>query len=129
MSLLSQIRSDIGTTLFDTSDIGVAESVTYTPAGGGGFSVAAIFSEAEMDQMLDSNIFADQADARIQHSDLAANGVTEPTASLGGDDADTITRTDQNGNDEIWYVRGRRIDPRTEVWTLRLEKAIRILPR
>jgi len=111
---------------------GKAISATYSPADVliESFSLHIMpVGLVDIDQYIDTNIFADQMDVRIPHSELVAGGVTSPVASLDGATADIITRSDHNGETETWYVRGGRLDPRTEIWTLKLEKEMRIVPR
>ena len=111
---------------------GKAISATYSPADVliESFSLHIMpVGLVDIDQYIDTNIFADRMDVRIPHSELANGGVTSPVASLDGATADIIARSDHNGETETWYVRGGRLDPRTEIWTLKLEKEMRIVPR
>jgi hypothetical protein len=110
-----------GTSLLAT----FGEAVTYYPATGGSFSCSAVIDPVEVDQ-LDRSVVRDFSTAQILHATLEDNSVTEPTTYMERQTGDQIKTTDPNGSTLTWKVVDKLFD--NGIWTLTLEKNVRISP-
>lgn len=123
MTLATQMETDLAG-IFTTDEFG--ETVSYNPAAAGiaTFFAVAIFSTLEVDT-LDPRIVRDLVVCRIPHATLTAKGMTGPETYHERNTGDVITRTGPEGS-ESWKVVDKKYD--SGLWTLTLEKNIRITP-
>jgi len=120
MSLLTQAATDLAG-IFSADEFG--QAITYTPASGTPFSTVGIFSQIDLDRIIDRNIVCDYSECRITQAALTAGSVSAPTIRMERQTGDKITLS---GN--IWDV----IDANKSqagYWVLVLERNIRIVPR
>lgn len=123
MTVRSDILDDIQDALFDASD-GLAETVSYDPAGSGtAFDVLAIISRVDLTALAGLG-YSDTTQAKILAASLEAESVT-PTAYSGGIKGDTIARTGPAGS-ETWQV--VKYSYSNGYWVLDIEKDLRFRP-
>ena len=124
MSIHDMLAADLAAVF---SDFG--ETVTYAPSDSilyPSFTATAVFHDFQANELSLSNAMRDVCQCVILHDDLVAGGIEAPQPAMERRSGDTIERTDQNGDEQLWTV----VDATYEYgwWTMVLDRNIRIVP-
>jgi hypothetical protein len=119
-----QVETDLENTFFNTDEF--AETVTYARGDSLSAEVGMVFREANIDDLIDANVFGEIMIGYIQESSLHALFGRKPERG------DLITRelTPSSGEvlrQETWTVVQRTRDI-AETWKLVLERNVRLIP-
>jgi hypothetical protein len=119
MGLLTQAAIDLAG-IFSTDNFG--QAVTYVPATGTQFSTVGIFSQIDMDRVIDRNAVGDYCEFRISQALLTVGGVTTPTIRMERQKGDQVV-----ASSVTWDIIDKNYS-QAGYWILILERNIRIVP-